>query len=95
MQLAMPIMNPGPTEIVEPFTFVEVTLVQYTTVVGHLPGVSGAAKPKKVNKIEVAHEEPPKGVAKEAEKGKRARLNRNLRNDVNNAFPFLLGNLQI
>ena len=27
-------MNPSPTEIVELFTFVEVTLVQYATVVG-------------------------------------------------------------
>ena len=51
----MPIMNPSPTEIVELFSFVEVTLVQYATVVGHLSGVSAAAvkaKPKKVNKVE-------------------------------------------
>ena len=42
----------------------EVTLVQYATVAGHLPEVSAAAtkpKPKKVNKVEVAPEKPPKG----------------------------------
>ena len=59
----MPIMNPSPTDIVELFTFVEVTLVQYATDAGHLHGVSAAAakvKPKKVNKVEVVQEEPPK-----------------------------------
>ena len=30
----MPMMNPSPTEIVELFTFVEATLVQYATVAG-------------------------------------------------------------
>ena len=30
-------MNPSPTEIVELFTFVEVTLVQCATVAGHPP----------------------------------------------------------
>ena len=47
----------------ELFTVVEVTLVQYATVAGHMPGVAAAAtkvKPKKVNKVEVAQEEPPK-----------------------------------
>ena len=34
----MPMMNPSPTELVELFTFVEVTLVQYATVAGHFPG---------------------------------------------------------
>ena len=51
---AMPIMNPSPTENVKLFTFVEVTLVQYAVVAGHLPGVAAAAvkaKPKKVNKV--------------------------------------------
>ena len=56
----MPIMKPSPAEIVELFTFVEVTLVQYATVAGHLPGVAAAAvkaMPKKVNKVEVTCEE--------------------------------------
>ena len=130
---AMPLMNPSLTEIVELFAFVELTLVQYATVAGHLPGVAAAAvkaKPKKVNKVEVTHEEPPKGevqvcavtprakskgpnrstpplspvkddprtpeprrLAKEAERGRGARLNKYLRNVVNNASP-LSGNLQ-
>ena len=55
-------MNPSPTEIVELFTFVEVTLVQYATVAGHLPGVAAAAvkaKPRQLNKVvEVTQEEP-------------------------------------
>ena len=41
----------------------EVTLVQYATVAGHFPGVAAAAvkaRPKKVNKVEVAIEEEPK-----------------------------------
>ena len=53
-------MNPGPTEIVELFTFVEVTLVRYATVAGHFPGVAAAAvkaKPKKPNNVEVAIED--------------------------------------
>ena len=52
-----------PTEILELFNFVEVTLVQCATVAGHLPGDAVAAvkvKPKKVNKVEVTQEEPPK-----------------------------------
>ena len=56
-------MNPNPTEIVELFTLVEVTRVQYATVAGHLPGVAAPtvkATPEKVNKVEVTHEEPPK-----------------------------------
>ena len=64
----MPMMNPSPTEIVELFTFVEVTLneslIQYATVAGHFPGVtatSAKAKRKKVNKVEVAAEDQPKG----------------------------------
>ena len=59
----MPMMKPSPTEIVELFTFVEVTLVQYATVAGHFPGVAAAtvmAKRKKANTVEVAVEEPPK-----------------------------------
>ena len=36
-------MNPSPTEIIELFAFVEVTLVQYATVAGHFPGVAAAS----------------------------------------------------
>ena len=56
-------MNPSPTEIVELFTFVEATLVQYATVAGRLPGVAATAvkaKPNRVNKVEIAIEEQPK-----------------------------------
>ena len=47
----IPMMNPSPTEIVELFSFVEVTLIQYATVAGHFPGVTASSvkpKPKKV-----------------------------------------------
>ena len=50
----MPMMSP--TEIVELFTFVEVTLVQYATVAGHLPEVAAAAvkaKPTRASQAEV------------------------------------------
>ena len=53
-------MNPSPTEIVELFSFVEVTLIQYATVAGHFPGVNAASikpKPKKVSKVEVTADE--------------------------------------
>ena len=33
----LPLMNPSPTEIVELFSFVETTLIQYATVAGHFP----------------------------------------------------------
>ena len=59
----MPMTNPSPTEIVELFSFVEVTLIQYATDVGHFPGVTASSvkpKPKKVNKAEVTPEEPSK-----------------------------------
>ena len=37
----------SPTEIVELFSFVEVTLIQYATVAGHFPGVAvSSVKPK-------------------------------------------------
>ena len=54
-------MNPSPTEIVELFVFVEVTLIQYATVAGHFPGVNASSvkpKPKKVNKVEITSDEP-------------------------------------
>ena len=60
---SMPLMNPSPTEIVDLFTFVEVTLTQDATVAGHFPEVAAAsakAKPKRVNKVDVAAEEPLK-----------------------------------
>ena len=53
-------MNPSPTEIVELFSFVEATLIQYATVAGHFPSATAAsvkAKPKKANKVEVPTEE--------------------------------------
>ena len=59
-----PMMNPSPSELVELFSFVEVTLIQYATVAGHFPGVTDASvkpKPKKVNRAEVTPEEPNKG----------------------------------
>ena len=52
----VPITNPSPTEIVDLFTFVQVTLVQYSIVAGHLPGVTAGntkVKRKKVSKVEV------------------------------------------
>ena len=51
-------MNPSPTGIMELCTFVEVALVQYATVAGHLPGVSAAAAQVKPKKVEVVQEEP-------------------------------------
>ena len=56
-------MNPSPTEIVEIFSFVGVTLIQYATVAGHFPGDTDSSvkpKSKKVNKAEVSPEEPNK-----------------------------------
>ena len=58
---ALPLMNPSPTEIVELFSFVEATLIQYATVAGHFPSATVAsvkAKPKKANKVELPTEEP-------------------------------------
>ena len=56
----LPLMNPSPAEIVELFSFVEATLIQYATVAGHFPSATVAsvkAKPKKANKAEVPIEE--------------------------------------
>ena len=56
-------MNPSPTKIVELFSFVEVTLIQYATV-GRFPGVNSSSvkpKPKKANKVEVTTDEPSRG----------------------------------
>ena len=57
-------MNPSPTEIVELFVFVEVTLIQYATVAGHFPGVNASSvkpEPKKATKVEITSDEPAKG----------------------------------
>ena len=62
----IPMMNPSPTEIVELFSFVEVTLIQYATAAGHFSGVAASSvkpKPKKVSKVEVTPDEPIKGEA--------------------------------
>ena len=56
----LPLMNPSPAEIVELFSFVEATLIQYATVAGHFPTATAAsvkATPKKANKVEVSTEE--------------------------------------
>ena len=56
----IPMMSPSPTEIVELFSSVEVTLIQYATVAGHFPSVNASSvrsKTKKVNKAEVTTEE--------------------------------------
>ena len=56
----LPLMNPSPAEIVELFSFVEATLIQYATVAGHFPAATAAsvkAKPKRANKVEVPTEE--------------------------------------
>ena len=60
----IPMMNPSPTEIVELFSFVEVTLIQYASVAGHFPGVTASSvrpKTKKANKVEVVPDEHNKG----------------------------------
>ena len=60
----IPMMNPSPTEIVELFVFVEVTLIQYATIAGHFPGVNASSvkpKPKKANKVEITSDELSKG----------------------------------
>ena len=59
----MPMMNPSPSEIVDLFSFVEVTLTQYAAVAGRFPGVTAASakpRPKKASQVEVAVEEQPK-----------------------------------
>ena len=51
----IPMMNPSPTEIVELFSFVEATLIQYATIAGHFPSANASsvkAKPKRANKVE-------------------------------------------
>ena len=56
----IPMMNPSPTEIVELFSFVEATLIQYATIAGHFPSANASsvkAKPKKANKVEIPAEE--------------------------------------
>ena len=53
-------MNPSPTEIVELFSFVEATLIQYATIAGHFPSANASsvkAKPKRANKVEIPAED--------------------------------------
>ena len=60
----IPMMNPSPTEIVELFVFVEVTLIQYAIVAGHFLSVNASSvkpKSKKANKVEITSDEPSKG----------------------------------
>ena len=57
----IPMMNPSPTEIVELFSFDEVTLIQYATIAGDFPSANASsvkAKPKRVNKAEIPMEDP-------------------------------------
>ena len=59
----MPMMNPSASEIVDLFSFVEATLIQYATVAGRFPKVTASSvkpKPKKASKAEVTVEESPK-----------------------------------
>ena len=56
----IPMMNPSPTEIVELFSFVEATLIQYATIARHFPSANASsvkAKPKRANKVELAAED--------------------------------------
>ena len=56
----IPMMSPSPTEIVELFSFVEATLIQYATLAGHFPSANASsvkAKPKKANKVEIPAED--------------------------------------
>ena len=56
----IPMMNPSPTEIVELFSFVEATLIQYATIAGHFPSANASsvkAKPKRANKVEIPAED--------------------------------------
>ena len=56
----IPMMNPSPTEIVELFSFVEATLIQYATIAGHFPSANASsvkAKPKRANKVELPAED--------------------------------------
>ena len=56
-------MNRSPADIVDLFIFVEVALIQYSMASGHLPRVTVAnakVRRKKVHKVEIIQEEPPK-----------------------------------
>ena len=55
-----PMMNPSLAVIVDLFAFAEVTLIQHSTVTGHLPGITAAntkVKRRKASKVEVTQEE--------------------------------------
>ena len=56
----IPMMNPSPTEIVELFSFVEATLIQYATIAGHFPSANASsvkARPKRSTKVDSQAEE--------------------------------------
>ena len=56
----IPMMNPSPAEIVELFSFVEATLIQYATIAGHFPNAnvsSVKARPKRSTKVDSQAEE--------------------------------------
>ena len=56
----IPMMNPSPTEIVELFSFVEATLIQYATIAGRFPSANASsvkAKPKRALKVEIPAED--------------------------------------
>ena len=55
----VPIMNPSPAEITDLFNFVEVTLAQYSTLTG-VTAAKTRVKRKRVKKVEVIQEEPPR-----------------------------------
>ena len=56
------VMNSSPSAVADLFTSAEVTLIQHSTIAGHLPGLVSAssAKPrrKQVRKVEAAPPEP-------------------------------------
>ena len=58
------VMNPSPTEIVDLFMFAAMSLIQYSTIAGHLPGLVAAnnnkARRKPINKVEKTPQKPAK-----------------------------------
>ena len=59
----LPVMNSSPSAVADLFTFAEVTLIQYSTIAGHLPGLvsanSAKHRRKQIHKVEAAPPEPP------------------------------------
>ena len=64
-------MNPSPTEIVDLFVLVEVTLIQYATVAGHFPGVNASSvkllnqKLRRLIRLRLPLMNPAKGISSE------------------------------